>query len=109
MTTEMLPPARYDVGRPVRVARREEAGHCRTPWYLRGRSGVIVARLGTYRDPVKLAYHRPGLPARPLYKVRFRQSEVWAGYVGDAGDHLEADIYEHWLEPLDGSPDDARA
>jgi hypothetical protein len=34
-----------------------------------------------------------------LYKVRFEQAELWQDYRGPAGDHLEADIYEHWLEP----------
>jgi len=31
--------------------------------------------------------------------VRFKQSDLWGRYHGPAGDHLEADIYEHWLEP----------
>jgi hypothetical protein len=34
-----------------------------------------------------------------LYKVRFAQREVWSKYSGGAGDHIEVDIYEHWLEP----------
>jgi len=52
-----------------------------------------------FRDPERLAYHRPGLPAQVLYKVRFRQREVWPTYRGFDGDHIEVDIYEHWLEP----------
>jgi nitrile hydratase subunit beta len=53
---------------------------------------------GVFRDPEKLAYHQPGLPRRVLYKVRFEQAAIWDDYRGPAGDHLEADIYEHWLE-----------
>ena len=36
-----------------------------------------------------------------LYKVRFKQREIWGRYDGPAGDQLEADIFEHWLEPED--------
>jgi nitrile hydratase len=82
----------------VRVADRPVAGHCRTPFYLRGKHGVVAAIQGTFRNPEGLAYHKPGLPALPLYKVRFKQSELWARYAGPAGDELEVDIYEHWLE-----------
>jgi len=94
------PAARFAPGEAVRIATRPVLGHCRTPWYLRGKMGTIAQVHGTFRDPERLAYHRPGLPAQVLYKVRFKQSEVWDRYPGPAGDHLEADIYEHWLEPL---------
>ena len=90
---------RFAPGQAVRVADRPALGHCRTPWYLRGKSGTIAAVQGAYRNPELLAYHRPGLPRRVLYKVLFKQADVWGRYAGPAGDHLEADIYEHWLEP----------
>lgn len=91
-------PAAFAAGDTVRIARRNAIGHCRTPWYLRGKAGVVASIQGTYHDPERLAYHKPGLPAERLYKIRFLQRELWPAYAGDAGDHLEADIYEHWLE-----------
>lgn len=91
--------SRFAPGDAVRVADREVVGHCRTPWYLRGKTGVVASVHGTFRDPEALAYHKPGLPAQVLYKVRFRQRDIWAGYEGPASDQLEADIFEHWLEP----------
>jgi nitrile hydratase subunit beta len=91
---------RFAPGEPVRVATRPALGHCRTPWYLRGKDGVIAEVHGSFRDPERLAYHRPGVPAQVLYKVRFSQNEIWGSYAGSAGDQLEADIYEHWLEPV---------
>ena len=90
--------SRFSPGEAVRVAERPALGHCRTPWYLRGKTGVVASVQGTFRDPEKLAYHQPGLPRRVLYKVRFTQASIWDEYGGQAGDHLEADIYEHWLE-----------
>ena len=102
-TSEKAAPARlrvkprFNVGETVRVASRAATGHCRTPWYLRGKTGIVVANHGTFHDPERLAYHKPGLPEQVLYKVRFLQVELWARYKGLATDHLEADIYEYWL------------
>lgn len=85
----------------VRVRAHRIPGHCRTPQYLKGCEGIVVGVVGTYKDPEKLAYHRPGLPAKQLYHVRFLQRNLWPCYSGSAGDTLEADLYEHWLEPID--------
>ncbi len=90
---------RFAVGDSVVVANRPILGHCRTPWYLRGRTGKITEVQGAYHDPERLAYHKPGLPLQVLYKVRFLQRDLWPAYHGPANDHLEADIYEYWLEP----------
>jgi nitrile hydratase len=94
------PSAAFAPGDPVRVAKRPVVGHCRTPWYLRGKPGVVAMVLGRFRNPEQLAYHKPGLPALVLYKVRFEQRDLWGRYPGAAGDQLEADIFEHWLEPI---------
>jgi nitrile hydratase subunit beta len=88
---------RYKPGDKVRVDDRDVAGHCRSPWYLRGQAGVVAEVLGTFRDPERLAYHRPGLPQQVLYKVRFKQTALWPNYQGPAKDQLEADIAENWL------------
>lgn len=91
--------ARFAPGDAVVVSDRPALGHCRTPFYLRGRRGVVAAVQGAFRDPEKLAYHKPGLPLEPLYKIRFLQKDLWPAYAGRAEDHLEADIYDGWLEP----------
>lgn len=93
---------RFRLGDKVRVDDRPALGHCRTPWYLRGKTGVIAGVQGAFRDPERLAYHLSGLPARVLYKVRFAQSDIWGSYGANAKDQLEADIYENWLEPTSG-------
>lgn len=95
-----LPP-RFKPGQEVRVRAERPLGHCRTPWYLRGKKGVIADVHGAYHDPERLAYHKPGLPFEMLYKVRFLQADLWSGYKGAEDDHLEADIYEHWLDAAD--------
>lgn len=102
MTAHSPVATRFAVGDRVTVADRLAVGHCRTPWYLRGRSGEVVSVQGAYHDPERLAYHKPGVPLAVLYKVRFLQTDLWHGYKGPAEDNLEADIYEYWLEPQAG-------
>ena len=80
-------PSSFAPGDRVRVAARPVLGHCRTPWYLRGKPGVVAAVLGRFRNPELLAYHKPGLPALVLYKIRFKQGDLWGRYAGPAGDH----------------------
>lgn len=93
---------RFNAGQHIRIAYRDATGHCRTPYYLRGKLGVIEALIGRFHDPEQLAYHRPGLPMRYLYRVRFEQSALWQDYKGPGDDQVSADIFEHWLEAADG-------
>jgi nitrile hydratase len=67
---------------------------------VRGRQGAIEAIAGHFANPEELAYGRDGLPRRALYRVRFRQSELWHDYQGGAADSSVVDLFEHWLEPL---------
>src|SRR5260221_14652628 len=73
-------------------------GHVRTPYYIRGKRGVIERLCGVYGNPEELAYARPGLPKQPLYRVRFLQREVWPEYRGGADDTVDIEIFQHWLE-----------
>jgi hypothetical protein len=92
----------YGPGDRVRVVPSEKPGHVRTPSYLKGKSGWVEAVIGPYPNPEDLAYGLSGLPKRNLYKVGFKQQDLWDGYEGPAEDVLYADVYEHWLEPGEG-------
>ena len=87
----------FKVGATVEVNNRPVTGHCRTPWYLRGKIGVVTVIQGRFLDPERLAYHKPGWPGQILYKVCFPQTHLWPGYTGLESDHLEADLTEDWL------------
>jgi nitrile hydratase len=93
--------ARFAVGDRVRVRRAFPPGHVRTPYYIRGRAGVIERVLGRFGNPEELAFGRSGEPKQVLYRVRFRQQDVWPGYAGSALDTVDIEIYEHWLEPAE--------
>jgi nitrile hydratase len=91
--------AAFTTGDRVRVRWADPPGHLRTPFYARGKSGVVERYLGDFPNPEELAYGRSGLPRQPLYRVRFRQGEVWPDYAGPAADTVDIEIYQHWLEP----------
>jgi nitrile hydratase len=93
--------ARFGPGAAVRVRDARPPGHLRTPWYIRGKAGTVAEIAGRFANPEELAFGRDGLPARTLYRVRFRQTEIWPGYDGPVGDTLDIEIYEHWLEPAE--------
>ncbi len=90
---------KFKPGDRVRVMKAYPPGHVRTPYYIRGCVGEIERLCGAFPNPEELAMMRDGLPAQPLYRVRFRQKDVWADYQGGALDVVEVEIYQHWLDP----------
>jgi nitrile hydratase subunit beta len=89
--------ADFAPGDRVRVRADYPPGHIRTPVYIRGKEGVVTRHLGRFPNPETLAIGRDGLPAKALYEVRFRQSQIWPDYAGPEIDSLDIDLYEHWL------------
>jgi nitrile hydratase subunit beta len=89
----------FTAGDPVRVRRAFPPGHVRTPYYIRGQVGVIERYLDAFPNPEERAYGRSGEPRQPLYRVRFRQTDLWPGYRGAAADTVDVEVYQHWLEP----------
>ena len=84
----------------VRVRTMMPPGHVRTPAYLRGKAGVIERELGDFANPEQLAY---GVPAEEslMHRVRFTMAEVWGDGAENPDDTLDAEIYAHWLEPVE--------
>ncbi len=90
----------FEVGDLVEICQTDPPGHRRTPAYIRGKSGVIERICGSFRNPEELAYGFDGLPKRILYRVAFKQVDVWPKYNGPNGDTIELEIFEHWLKSL---------
>jgi hypothetical protein len=88
----------FRLGERVRVRKAAPPGHIRTPFYIRGCVGEIERLCGTFPNPEELAQMRDGLPAVPLYRVRFAQKDVWPDYSGSPSDVVEIEIFQHWLE-----------
>ena len=90
---------KYKPGDLVSVRVDSPAHHFRTPSYVQGKTGRIVALCGAFHNPESLAHGGSGLPEQPLYRVEFAQSDLWDQYQGPGIDKLLIDIYEHWLNP----------
>ena len=90
---------RFHPGQQVRIADRTPPVHHRVPAYAKGRTGVVERVCGIHGEPERFI-RGDGRPGRRLYRVRLDPHALWADYEGAAGDKLELEIFEHWLEPI---------
>ncbi len=74
--------------------------HHRTPWFIKGKIGYIVAIYGKFLNPEKRAYGLSGYPKQTLYRVKFMQTNVWNDYLGETQDTICVDLYERWIEKV---------
>jgi nitrile hydratase len=84
------PNYKFKVGERVRVKLENPLGNPRTPRYVRGKQGVIVAVHGVINNPHD---HRGLYP--PLYTLVFGVNEVFGT---PNSDKLWVDVHEEWLE-----------
>lgn len=91
---------RFADGATVKVKALFPPGHCRTPFYTRGRLGTVLYIVDHQPNPETMAYGRRGQPV-PVYRVRFAAEELWGEPA--SGDAVVADLFEPWLEPLEGA------
>ena len=91
---------KYRTGDQVKVRVDSPSHHYRTPTYIQGKTGMVVAISGRFRNPESLGHGGDGLPEQLLYRVEFTQNSVWDRYQGPSGDKILVDIYEHWLDPV---------
>ena len=89
--------AKFSEGQRVRIADRTPPVHHRVPAYAKGRTGIVERVCGRHGEPEKFV-RGDGEPGQRLYRVRIPQHELWNDYAGTAGDQLEIEIFEHWLE-----------
>ena len=106
-TYNPAPGHRFNVGDRVMIKRSFPPGHRRTPYYIRGKRGVIERICGAFPNPEELAYGFDGEPRKVLYRVRFAQKQVWPDYDGPEHDIIEMEIFEHWLEHASGAKEPA--
>ena len=99
-TYNPAPGHRFNVGDRIAIKRNFPPGHRRTPFYIRGKHGVIERICGAFANPEELAYGFDGEPKKVLYRVRFLQKHVWPHYNGPQHDTIDMEIFEHWLEPV---------
>lgn len=93
--------ARFAPGDRVRVLELAKAGHIRTPFYVRHRTGDVVQLCGHFLNPEDLSVGRTSGPVVALYRVKFRMRDLWPEYGRNPDDALSIEIYDHWLAAAD--------
>lgn len=95
----------YKAGDSVRVKRFQcgiewKRPHIRTPGYIYGVAGIIERVCGRHGDPSFLGFGLEA-PKVQLYRVQFRQQDIWPEQTNLGDDVVEVEVYEHWLEKAD--------
>lgn len=85
---------RFAHGQWVLVVHPDHMGHCRSPRYVQGRRGVVVALHGSAPLPDDGAAGVRPVPAHQVYGVRFAAHQLFG-----AGTHaVTVDLWEPYLE-----------
>ncbi|WP_299649852.1 SH3-like domain-containing protein [uncultured Tateyamaria sp.] len=92
---------RCAAGDQVRVLALGKQGHVRIPHYIRQQTGQIVGYCGTYLNPEDLALGNTAGTAVDLYRVAFKQTQLWPYEDHPRQDRLIIEIYDHWLAPTE--------
>lgn len=80
--------SRFKVGDSVPVKDLQALSHIRTPFFLRGKYGVVVSIRGSFDNPEQLAYGRRDLARVNPYCVEFDLAHVWDDRPVPAGKSL---------------------
>jgi len=91
-------PAAFRTGQSVIVRELPRSGHSRTPGYVRGRTGRIVAGRGRWPNPELLAYGGADPSGTEVFAVEFEQRDLWPSYRGSQRDRVVVDLWAHWLQ-----------
>jgi thiocyanate hydrolase subunit beta len=93
---------RFGVGDQVRVRDLPTVFYTRTQEYVRGVVGTVVEVSYESLAPEDEAFDRDDQTPEWFYIVRFRMADLWEPYAGNAGDSLQTEIPDRWLDAVDG-------
>ena len=92
--------ARFALGDRVSVRQGSTQEDGSTPYYVRGKSGIIEEVGEASNNPVQSLDDRGATTSRTkVYRMRFAACEVWPESPGAPGDTLALHISEDQLEP----------
>ena len=73
--------------------------HLRTPGYIFGAKGEIAGSSGDWTLPELFAHGGKDITV-PVYRVKFRQKDIWALYHGEEKDDIMVEVSHPWLTVL---------
>ena len=89
----------FEIGQRVKVLAQVPGGTTRTPFFIRGKKGVIVTAHGPVGNPRALSYGNRRAPKVPLYGVSFHMAHLYDEDPDILTDRVIVDVWEDWLEP----------
>jgi hypothetical protein len=92
----------FTVGDHVRVRDLPTVFYTRTQEYVRGARGTVVKVSYESLAAEDEAFERHDQKPEWFYIVRFRMADLWEPYAGCAGDTLQTELPQRWLEAEDG-------
>lgn len=87
--------AKFEAGQKVRASSALKPGHTRLPAYVRGHTGVVIARRPAAVLPDSTA-HFTGEDPQHVYTVEFTSAELWGEGAEDST--VRIDLFESYLE-----------
>jgi hypothetical protein len=88
----------FSIGDRVRVRLVDPAGHTRTPRYIRGRAGTVVATDADRLLPDDVVSGAEPPRRQTVYSVRFAAADLFG-----SGEHsVTVDLWEAYLTPIRG-------
>ena len=90
---------RFRAGDRVAISNRFPIGHYRVPLYIRGKTAMVEAVIGSPRvNNEEEGFGRNAGMKRHSYRLAIPLAELWPGYTGSANDGLRIEVSESWLE-----------
>jgi len=92
--------ARFAVGERVSIRKGSSRENDSTPYYVRGKSGIVEEICAPFTNPYRTASKPAGRAPPRTYRTRFSAREVWPELPGASGETFIIQLSEDWLMPL---------
>ena len=90
----------FKVGDRVMIRTEAPGGTNRTPFFIRGKKGVVVFIHGPAGNPRDLSQGGTGEPKLPLYGVSFHMAHLYDDDPQFVHDRVIVDVWEDWMAPV---------
>ena len=90
----------FNIGDRVTIRTEVPGGTNRTPFFIRGKKGVVVFIHGPAGNPRDLSQGGTGEPKLPLYGVSFHMAHLYDDDPQVVHDRVIVDVWDDWIGPV---------
>lgn len=90
----------FSIGDRVMIRTEVPGGTNRTPFFIRGKKGIVVFAHGPAGNPRDLSQGGTGEPKLPLYGVSFHMAHLYDDDPQVVHDRVIVDVWDDWMEPV---------